>query len=86
MLDFNNARPQRAHTGYFGGMANDQAQQASGGGLSPVLSLRTIITRRSFNVMTHARTPTTRRAPAGNWTLDADAFECRCAVCSSQDQ
>jgi hypothetical protein len=31
MLDFNNVGPQRPHTDYFGGMANDQARQASGG-------------------------------------------------------
>ena len=35
MLDFNNAQPQRPHTGYFGGTADDQAKQASGGGLPP---------------------------------------------------
>jgi RecA-family ATPase len=35
MLDFNNAGPQHPHTGYFGATANDQAWQASGGGLPP---------------------------------------------------
>ena len=28
----------------------------------------------------------TRAWAPDNWTLDADAFECCCAVCSSQDQ
>jgi AAA domain len=35
MLDFNNAGPQRPQTGWFGGTGNDNARQASGGGLSP---------------------------------------------------
>jgi hypothetical protein len=35
MLDFNNAQPPRPHAGYFGGMANDQARQASSGELPP---------------------------------------------------
>jgi hypothetical protein len=34
---------------------------------------------------THADDPPRAYAP-DNWTLDADAFECCCAACSSQDQ
>jgi hypothetical protein len=36
-----------------------------------------------------ARTPADdppRAYAPDNWTLDADAFECCCAACSSQDQ
>ena len=36
-----------------------------------------------------ARTPaddSPRAYAPDNWTLDADAFECCCAVCSSQDR
>ena len=29
---------------------------------------------------------TPRAYAPDNWTLDVDAFECRCPVCSSQDQ
>ncbi len=31
MLDFNDAQPQRPHTGWFGGTANEEAQQSNGG-------------------------------------------------------
>ena len=43
-----------------------------------------IIVQRD-DARTPADHPPRAHAP-DNWTLDADAFECCCAVCSSQDQ
>ena len=88
MLDFNNAKPQRPHPSSFDAAANDQAQQADGSGLPPrPVAPDDSHARRVQRDDARPRADDPLRAYGlDNWTLDVDASECRCAVCSSQDQ
>ena len=88
MLDFNDAQPQRLETGPSDATANDQASRASGDGLPPrPVAPDDSHARRVQRDDARPRADDPLRAYGlDNWTLDADAFECCCAACSSQDQ